>query len=173
MVGSYILYDSVYKSNRSTPGKSTSNSVPGTANAPHLVVNQSEIDYGDVVFETTLQSEFSLYNTGNLPLVILDEPQVEVVKGCCPPRAEVSTMTIDPGQQATLSLKFTMAEGMGGPHEFHVQVRTNDPQEPEQELVVLSNWIGDHSVAPGLSINPHPSFKDSGLTASGCRVVPD
>jgi len=33
-----------------------------------------------------------------------------------------------------------MHEGMGGPHEFVVPLRTNDPMTPERRLVVLSNW---------------------------------
>jgi hypothetical protein len=39
-----------------------------------------------------------------------------------------------------VSLTYTMHEGMGGPHEFHVQLRTNDPVEPEKVLVVKSTW---------------------------------
>jgi hypothetical protein len=39
-----------------------------------------------------------------------------------------------------VSLVYTMHEGMGGPHEFHVRLRTNDPVEPEKVLVVKSNW---------------------------------
>jgi hypothetical protein len=34
-----------------------------------------------------------------------------------------------------------MHEGMGGPHEFLVTVQTNDPEQPEKELTVLSNWV--------------------------------
>jgi hypothetical protein len=34
-----------------------------------------------------------------------------------------------------------MHEGMGGPHEFRVHLRTNDPVEPEKQLVILSNWV--------------------------------
>jgi hypothetical protein len=37
-------------------------------------------------------------------------------------------------------MRFTMHRGMGGPHEFHVPLRTNDPAVPEQVLVVRSNW---------------------------------
>lgn len=33
-----------------------------------------------------------------------------------------------------------MHEGMSGPHEFIVPLRTNDPTTPERRLVVLSNW---------------------------------
>ncbi len=34
-----------------------------------------------------------------------------------------------------------MHEGMGGPHDFRVHLRTNDPDEPNKELVILSNWV--------------------------------
>jgi len=33
-----------------------------------------------------------------------------------------------------------MHAGMDGPHDFRVHLRTNDPQEPEKELKVLSYW---------------------------------
>lgn len=33
-----------------------------------------------------------------------------------------------------------MHPGMGGYHEFWVTVRTNDSTNPEQRLVVRSNW---------------------------------
>lgn len=33
-----------------------------------------------------------------------------------------------------------MHPGMGGPHEFHVPVATNDPTAPERVLVVRSAW---------------------------------
>jgi hypothetical protein len=29
---------------------------------------------------------------------------------------------------------------MGGPHQFLVRVRTNDPVTPERQLVVRSDW---------------------------------
>jgi hypothetical protein len=33
-----------------------------------------------------------------------------------------------------------MHEGMGGPHEFHLHLRSDDPLEPEKLLVVKSDW---------------------------------
>ncbi len=33
-----------------------------------------------------------------------------------------------------------MTSGMGGPHEFLVLVRTNDPARREQPLIVRSDW---------------------------------
>jgi hypothetical protein len=46
-----------------------------------------------------------------------------------------------PGNEGTVTLRFTMHEGMGGPHEFRVHLRTNDPVEPEKQVVIRSNWI--------------------------------
>lgn len=37
-------------------------------------------------------------------------------------------------------MNYTMHAGMGGPHEFHVILRTNDPSEPERILVAKSDW---------------------------------
>jgi hypothetical protein len=45
-----------------------------------------------------------------------------------------------PGQETTISLTFMMHAGMEGPHDFRVHVRTNDPQEPDKVLRVLSDW---------------------------------
>ncbi|HYO88722.1 MAG TPA: hypothetical protein VER79_08735 [Candidatus Limnocylindrales bacterium] len=39
-----------------------------------------------------------------------------------------------------MSLRYTMHEGMGGPHEFRVHVITNDPRQPEIVLTSRSNW---------------------------------
>ena len=38
-------------------------------------------------------------------------------------------------------MQFTMHAGMEGPHDFRVHLKTNDPAEPEKELVVLSDWV--------------------------------
>jgi hypothetical protein len=37
-------------------------------------------------------------------------------------------------------MEFMMHAGMEGPHDFRVKLRTNDPQQPLKELIVLSNW---------------------------------
>jgi hypothetical protein len=39
-----------------------------------------------------------------------------------------------------MTLTFSMHAGMGGPHEFLVLLRTNDPALPERSLVVKSGW---------------------------------
>ena len=34
-----------------------------------------------------------------------------------------------------------MHAGMDGPHDFRINLRTNDPTQPNKELVILSNWV--------------------------------
>jgi hypothetical protein len=38
-------------------------------------------------------------------------------------------------------MQFTMPAGMDGPHDFRVVVQSNDPENPQQELRVLSDWV--------------------------------
>lgn len=38
-------------------------------------------------------------------------------------------------------MTFTMHAGMAGPHDFRVDLKTNDPTQPTKELVVLSDWV--------------------------------
>jgi hypothetical protein len=50
-------------------------------------------------------------------------------------------MVLEPGQQTTLAMQFMMHAGMEGLHDFRVHVPTNDPDNRDKELVVLSNWV--------------------------------
>jgi hypothetical protein len=38
-------------------------------------------------------------------------------------------------------MSFSMHGDMGGPHDFRLHIPTNDPSQPNRELVVLSNWV--------------------------------
>ena len=53
----------------------------------------------------------------------------------------VGSMALKPGEQTTLSMQFMMHEGMEGMHDFRVHIPTNDPNNSNKELVVLSNWV--------------------------------
>lgn len=114
---------------------------PEVTGRPSAVVAQAVVDHGDVQMEQTVESAFLIRNVGDEPLVIFGEPRVELVQGCCPPRAAVSAMTIPPGQESEVSMSYTMHDMMGGPHEFRVHVLTNDPNQAEIVLTALSNWV--------------------------------
>ena len=115
--------------------------VPEITGRPGAVVAQAVVNHGDVQMEETVESAFTIRNVGDQPLVIFGEPRVELVQGCCPPRAAVSAMTVQPGQESQISMTYTMHEMMGGPHEFRVHVLTNDPNQAEIVLTALSNWV--------------------------------
>ena len=91
--------------------------------------------------EPVINTVYTVRNVGDEPLLILGEPRVEVVEGCCPPRAVVSSMVIDPGHEGRISMSYSMHEGMGGPHEFRVHLKTNDPVEPTKYLTIYSDWV--------------------------------
>jgi hypothetical protein len=51
-------------------------------------------------------------------------------------------MVLKPGESTTItSTSFSMHEGMDGPHDFAVHLKTNDPAQPDMVVSVLSNWI--------------------------------
>ncbi len=50
-------------------------------------------------------------------------------------------MALKPGASTTLSMEFVMHGNMAGLHDFRVHLSSNDPQEPERVLTVLSNWV--------------------------------
>jgi hypothetical protein len=109
--------------------------------APRIAVKQDTVDYGDQHYNIPVESVFALGNIGDQPLMIVGQPQIEVVEGCCPPRTQLTSSVIKPGEQALLSMTFSMHAGMDGKHHFLVHVRTNDPVEPDKLLHVYSNWI--------------------------------
>ena len=56
--------------------------IPVVTGAPRVVVDQELVDYGEVKFDTSIETVFRVRNVGDQPLKILGEPQVELVEGC-------------------------------------------------------------------------------------------
>ncbi len=118
------------------------NFTPQVSGAPRVEVVKGEVDHGDVKYNRPVRSEFVIRNVGDSPLMVTDPNIiVEVVEGCCPPKASISSDVLEPGQTAVVSMEYSMHEGMGGQHEFHVHLTTNDPASPKTTFVARSNWI--------------------------------
>ncbi len=50
-------------------------------------------------------------------------------------------MVLKPGDSTTVSMEFGMHGNMGGPHDFKLHIKTDDVQQPEKTVDVLSNWV--------------------------------
>lgn len=51
-------------------------------------------------------------------------------------------MVLKPGESTIIqSAVFMMHAGMDGPHNFAVHLKTNDPNNPDMIVNVVSNWI--------------------------------
>ena len=115
---------------------------PEVLGAPSLrVLSDEVVDHGDVLVNRFVETEFVVQNVGDETLHILDTPYIEVVEGCCPSQMTVDDRALSPGEITTIRTRFTMHPGMDGPHDFRVHIRTTDPDQPEKELTILSNWI--------------------------------
>jgi hypothetical protein len=53
----------------------------------------------------------------------------------------IGSMVLQPGDETELTMTFTMHAGMEGPHDFRVNLPTNDTSWGDRTLVVTSNWI--------------------------------
>ena len=58
------------------------NFVPEVTGAPHLTVDKERIDLGDVPLGKKVWASFKLANVGDQPLVITQDPYVELIAGC-------------------------------------------------------------------------------------------
>ena len=55
----------------------------------------------------------------------------------------MGSTTIDPGKSTTISVAFSMHEGMGGQHTFQVIVDSNDAVQPQQTVEVKAKYPDD------------------------------
>ena len=97
-------------------------------NAPHLVMDTTGINFGEVMVNNSVIREFPIKNTGKEPLVIRSiQPSTNAV------RPEVTKMTIEPG--STYNLKMTYK----APNRLGKQSGTIDfiSNDPSQDVLVL------------------------------------
>lgn len=112
-----------------------------TGGTPAIAVDQQRIDFGYVKLGGYRSFKIKVTNHGTGTLRFKETPYIEVLKGCCQPDLTVTSMAIKPGQSAYVeSPDFMMHQGMDGPHDFAVHLKTNDPKNPDQIVHVLSDW---------------------------------
>lgn len=114
--------------------------VPEVKGAPAARVDTTTVDHGNVTVNRFIESKFEITNVGDELLIFYNEPVAKVIQGCCPPSVDISKMELKPGETATVSMNYTMHEGMDGQHELQINLQTNDPEQPEITLTAFSNW---------------------------------
>lgn len=84
VIGAAVILSQSNKDKASQSGSTRfdPNFKPEVTGAPRVMVPQDSFDYGDVKLGSTITTTFDVRNTGDQPLVILGEPQVELVEGC-------------------------------------------------------------------------------------------
>ena len=119
-----------------------SKSVPDYSDGtPAISVDQQNIDMGYIKLGEYRTIKIKVTNTGDGVLRFKEQPYLEVVEGCCPPNISIGKMTLDPGQSTFVETpEFMMHQGMDGPHDFAIHLKTNDPSNPELLVHVLSDW---------------------------------
>ncbi len=105
-----------------------------------MSIDRSAWDFGEVPAGEYVDAVFQLRNVGDSPLLV-EKALTRVVEGCCPVQPELETTEIAPGETSVMTLRFTMGEGMAGPHLFEVLVASNDPIEPEAHVTVKANFV--------------------------------
>ena len=53
----------------------------------------------------------------------------------------VGSTVIQPGESTEIAMSFNMHGDMGGKHNFALHIPTNDPNQPDKTVNVLSNWV--------------------------------
>ncbi len=108
---------------------------------PVIAVDQQNIDLGYIKLGEYRSLNIKVTNIGAGLLRFKEKPYVEVLEGCCPPQLTVGLMTLKPGESTYVqSPDFMMHEGMDGKHDFAVHLQTNDPDNPDFLVHVLSDW---------------------------------
>ncbi len=108
---------------------------------PRLKLYQDYLNLGDQALGKTVPVKFEIANVGDRPLHITEAPYLEVVKGCCPPTPTIGSMLLQPGQTTTITFGLMMHGGMGGYHDLRLHLKSNDPEEPDRTITIISNWI--------------------------------
>ena len=116
--------------------------------SPALSLPSSSVDFGDVVAGSTVVTNLAVANAGDAPL------HVSRVRACCGATASLSSATIPPGGEASLTLSVRPL-APNGAFKKNVFVHSDDPERPVFQLTLTGAAVAGAPVpeAPG----PQPS----------------
>ena len=97
--------------------------------SPTISLQVRTIDFGDVVAGSTSVTNLAVANTGDAPL------HVSRVRACCGATASLSSATIPPGGEASLTLSVRPL-APNGAFKKNVFVHSDDPERPVLQLTL-------------------------------------
>ncbi len=113
-----------------------------TVKGPRIFCADPEFNFGTVDNQTVVEHTFVIQNTGDTTLEINN---IRAACGCTV--ADVSTRTIPPGAEATMTARLNL-QGRTGYQSKPISVHSNDPEQP----VLRLNMVGQ--AQQGLSVTP-------------------
>jgi hypothetical protein len=112
-----------------------------TGGTPAISVDEPSIDMGYIKLGEYRSINIKVTNTGAGTLRFKEQPYTEVLEGCCPPQLSIGKMALKPGESTYVqSPDFMMHAGMDGKHDFGIHLKTNDPENPDFLVHILSDW---------------------------------
>lgn len=117
-------------------------SVPGAENGkenlPRIEITPQSFDFGQAEYGQILEYDFKLKNSGKDILEIK-----RVATSCACTSAKASLEMLDPGQETNLHVTYNTGAMSGshgrGEQERIIYVRTNDPANPQSEVMIYAN----------------------------------
>ena len=105
--------------------------------APRLVVPSEGVAFGEIAAGEAASKSIELRNVSSSPVA------VSQVKGCCGADATLSSMRIEPGSTATLSV--ALKPMLPGEFSKHVQILCDDPESPVINIPVTGAAVESKS----------------------------
>lgn len=97
--------------------------------SPTISLQVRAVDFGDVVAGSTVVTNLAVANAGDAPL------HVSRVRACCGATASLSSATIPPGGEASLTLSVRPL-APNGAFKKNVFVHSDDPERPVLQLTL-------------------------------------
>ena len=105
------------------------------ANAPHILIDTEEYNFGQCTEGDVINHDFTLTNIGKSPLVI---HKVKTSCGCTTSSLEKDTLA--PGESTKIKVRFSTAAKRGGQAK-EINIITNDPDQPKVTMRVMGHVL--------------------------------
>jgi len=104
---------------------------------PHISVEETNLDFGDVVNGEIISRDLSVHNTGTADLLV-----ESIITSCACTQATVDPMNIGANESGTLHIEFDSGfhgPDLTGPLIRQVFINSNDPLQPELQVEFVVN----------------------------------